>query len=354
MSISKRRPIPVQNRPGTAAGHYADSKSRDTIEPVITVFNYDDHNISEHQEMSAAMALMSPGANRWVHVEGAPSINLLDTLKAQHAVDELVLEDLVHRERRPKLTMFGSDLLAVLLIPMDNQFTQLSIYVSGSITWSFCDKAIPALSRIQDRLRLQSSKLRSGDNLFMAYALMDLVVDRFFEHLEAAGDALELLEADLEQNPSRDVLKATHDTRALMMVTRKHAWATRDLVAQFQRYVDDLSRPALERLLQDCYDHIVAVVDLSETYREIATAVIEVHLSVASHRLNETIRFLTIITVLFVPATFIVGVYGMNFDRTYPFNMPELGSPYGYVTIMGLIVASMVVMVFYFQRSRWF
>jgi magnesium transporter len=344
----------VQNRPGTAPGHYATSRRRNAAEPAIHIFDYDAQNISEHQDIAAATAPLSPGAHRWVHVQGVPSIGLLDTLKAQHAVDELVLEDLINRERRPKLTMFGDDLLAVLLIPMDNQFSQLSIYVSKSVTWSFCDRVIPALEHIQDRLRLQSSKLRSGDNLFMAYALMDLVVDRFFEHLEAAGDDLELLEADLEQNPSRDVLKGTHDIRALMMVTRKHAWATRDLVTQFQRYIIDLSHPALERLLQDCYDHIVAVVDLSETYREIATAVIEVHLSIASHRLNETIRFLTVITVLFVPATFIVGVYGMNFDRSYPFNMPELSWPFGYLTIMGLILASMVAMVVYFKRSRWF
>ncbi|XOV84754.1 MAG: magnesium/cobalt transporter CorA [bacterium] len=352
MSIAKRRPIPVQNRPGTPPGHYA-KDNRPEITFSTQTFDYDALTLRASAEVGAATAPIQPHEYRWVHVQGTAPTSFLDALKDQYNIDDLLLEDIVNRERRPKMTEISADLLLILLIPISNKFAQMSVYTSGNLVLSFCDYPLPEFERIQNRLK-QSGQLRNGNSMTLVYTLLDLCVDSFFVQLEAAGDTLEMLETDLNENPTRDVLHATHDIRALMMVTRKHAWATRDLVAQFQRYHRDTEQKVPERLLQDCYDHIVAVVDLSETYREIATALIEVHLSVASHHLNETIRILTIFTVLFVPATFIVGVYGMNFDRTHPLNMPELGSPYGYLGVLALIAVSMIAMIAYFKRNKWF
>lgn len=353
MSIFKRRPIPLLNKPGLAPGQY-DHAQRNTLPPVLHTLEYNSQSISESEDQQQLAQPLASDLFRWVHATGPLTLEFLEMLKEKHAFNDLVLEGLVNREQRAKLNTDGDTLFIVLLIPVENEFSQLSIYISGSEIWSFCNRSLPMLGPLRTRLRLQTSKVRQADNLHLGYALIDLVIDQFFEHLEAGGNELERLEADLEENPNRDVLKATHNARALMMLTRKHAWATRDVIAQFQRYIVDLTDPLLERMVQSSYDHAVAIVDLSETYRELATAVIEVHLSIASHRLNETIRVLTIITVLFVPATFIVGIYGMNFDRALPLNMPELGWPFGYVGVLAVIAASMIGMLVFFKRNRWF
>ncbi len=301
--------------------------------------------------MAALQTQLDDGLHRWVHSEGELTLDVLDTLHEIYGLDELVLEDLLHRERRPKLSHFGAEYLLVLLVPVGDRFTQLAVYATERVVFSFCERPIPGLEQLYERLQRPGNLIRERGVSFLAYALLDLTVDCYFERLEQAGDVLEELESDLDQNPTRDALRDTHDLRAAMMLTRKYAWATRNIVAQFQRYNVDAD---LMPYLQDCQDHIVAVVDLSETYREMATAVIEVHLSVASHHLNETIRVLTIISVLFIPATFIVGVYGMNFDRSFPLNMPELGWPYGYLAIMSMMALSMIAMIAYFKRKKWF
>ena len=298
-------------------------------------------------------------AVRWVHVVGAPSVAVLERLGKTYALDPLALEDVVNLGQRPKFNEYENHLFVTLLIPVPDvpgQFEQLSVFADHRIVISFHDGTPGLLDPIRKRLASEQSQLRTNDGSYLMYAMIDLAIDHLFPVIDDVGVQLSELEVEILERTHPSALAKLHTIRNRLLVYRRTAWATREILADLFRHLDAAGsdRGYLRPHLQDCYDHIVSVIDLLETHREVATSLVEVYLSLVSNRLNEVMRVLTLIATLFIPPTFLVGVYGMNFDRTAgPLSMPELGWPFGYVGVVVICVASMIGMLNYFRRKHW-
>ena len=207
----------------------------------------------------------------------------------------------------------------------------------------------PIVQRIE-----RSSRARERGAAFLFYTLIDLAVDTLFPWLERAGERLDDLENEILDVPTTNLLAEVHSFRRDLLVVRKIAWATRDLIGEVSVRLGQEGDQSINRFLSDARDHIFTVIDLVEVHRDVASTLIELHMSMLSNRMNDVMKMLTLIATLFIPPTFVVGVYGMNFDRDAgPLSMPELSWPLGYLGVLGLILIMMVAMFLYFRRKHW-
>jgi len=352
MELRRRR----YHKPGTPPGTYDVAQTRSARPASLAILDYDASTV-RHGEGLQALDREPALSNRWIRVSGAPSLDVLTSLERRFNIDPLVLEDVVNSGQRPKFNDFDPALfltLSVPCIPQQGGFEQLSIYVAPGILITFMENEGDVFKPIEDRLRRSDSALRRSSVHYLLYALLDLSIDLLFPLLDRTAQRLEDLETSIIQHPSDASLMDTHRFRNQLLIMRKIAWATREVVSELLRHTDATENVAIRPYLQDAYDHIVGVIDLVETQRDISTNLVEVYLSVISNRMNEVIKLLTVISTLFIPATFIASIYGMNFSRSAgPLNMPELDWPLGYLSVLGLIGLSMLGMLLYFRKKRW-
>lgn len=350
----------IYHPPGTPPGTYDVAHVRGAAQPTVTVVDYSTHQLEVGHGLPAIETAMLPGPSvRWINIAGTPSLDVLTQLESRYDIDALVLEDMVNVGQRPKFNEYENGLFVSLVIAEDSEtlrFRQLSIFLQENRVISVTDANPELFEPLLARLRGGSTLLRSGDARFLLYGLLDLSVDLMFPVAETRGEHLGTVEAQVLSDPGRQVLPEIHELRSQLMFLRKNAWATREVAGQLIRH-DEGAPPgetSIRPYLEDCHDHLVGLIDLIENQREIAAGLVEIHLSMTSNRMNETIRVLTIMATLFIPATFIVGVYGMNFDRTAgPWSMPELGWPFGYVLVLVVIGMTMAGMLVYFRLKRW-
>jgi len=352
MQVPRRR----YHHPGTAPGTYDVERTRRASQPAVRVIDYDSSGIAHHEGLAAVSAPRELH-NRWIHVAGAPSLEVLALLEERFDIDPLILEDVVNTGQRPKLNDFDPYLFLTLSLPLGGEttrFEQLSLYLGDGLLISFLDNPSDLLKPIEERLKRESARVRREDSHYLLYAILDLTVDLFFPVVDASAQQLESLEDEILNAPTERALMATHHSRNRLLMVRKVAWATREVVSELLRHWDSEEAQSIRPFLQDTYDHTVAVIDLVETQRDIATNLVEVYLSVISNRMNEVIKLLTLIATLFIPGTFIASLYGMNFDRgAGPLSMPELDWPFGYLGVLVVIGLSMLGMLLYFRHKRW-
>ncbi len=352
MDLRRRR----YHKPGTPPGTYDVEQTRSAHPSHIGITDYDaqDLRLSEGLE-----ALDQPPtlANRWIRVTGAPSLDVLASLERRFNIDPLVLEDVVNSGQRPKFNDFDPDVFLTLSVPHDTptgKFQQLSIYVAKGLLVTFIESEGDLFRPIEERLSRSRTNIRQSSVYYLLYAILDLAIDLLFPLLDGTAQRLEALESQIIHHPTDAALVDTHRFRNQLLFLRKIAWATREVVNELLRHSDTQETAAMRPYLQDTYDHIVGVIDLVETQRDISTNLVEVYLSVISNRMNEVIKLLTVISTLFIPATFIASIYGMNFNRSAgPLNMPELDWPLGYLSVLGLIGLSMIGMLIYFWKKKW-
>lgn len=371
------------HRPGTAPGTYDIAATRDTPPGHIELIEYDADHYTKSDGLASLTRTQQLGA-RWIQIDGPPSLDVLEAVRQRYGIDPLVLEDIVNQGQRPKFNDYGNAVFITvsvphpalmqrelmqaelpkpeLLQPTTDQFNQpghalyrqISLYVTDGLLITFMEQEAGLFDPIEDRLRRAGGRLRTRDVYFLAHALIDLAIDTLFPLIDRTAEQLEALESAIMQHPTEAMLLATHQFRSRLLVMRRIAWATREVVNEFRRHAEEVTSGAIRPFLEDAHDHIVSAVDLIETQRDIATNLIEVYLSVISNRMNDVIRVLTIIATLFIPPTFVVGVYGMNFHPDAgPLSMPELSWSFGYAGVMGIIGLSMVGMLIYFRHRGW-
>ncbi len=352
MSFLKRR----YHSPGTSPGTYDTPQTREVGEPEVSIVDFSATGWSEEGGVPA-MTAPRRFPSRWIRIVGHPNLTVLERLRDDLALDPLALEDIVNVGQRPKLSELDEHLFVTLSVPAvtDGQhFRQLSLYLADDTLVSIYDGDTAFFAPVVRRLE-QSETLRERGAPYLFYALMDLAVDSLFPWLEVTGDRLEHLEATILEVPDPGIMADVHGIRRELLVFRRIAWATREVMGNVLRHFDADDSGRIHLYLQDTQDHIVTIIDIVEVLRDVSTTLVELNMSMLSHRMNDVIKVLTVIATVFIPPTFITGIYGMNFDRTAgPFSMPELGWPFAYLSVLGLMLLLILGMLVYFKRKRWF
>ena len=348
------------NTPGTAPGTLLPLDSAPHQALRISLIEYDDTSFEELPEISVAAcrAYLATPTITWIHVQGMAEPEMLRDLGEQVSLHKLALEDVLHTGQRPKAENYDNQLFVVLSLPTvrdDHILTeQVSLFVGADYLVSFHAGATDPFDPVRKRLRNHTGRLRSLGTDALMHSLMDVVIDQGFPVLEDFGERIEALEEELLQNPGKHTLSAIHQLKRDLLLLRRMLWPQREVINNLLRDGHHLIHEETRLYLRDCYDHAIQIMDLMETYRDMSAGMLDVYLSSTSNRLNEVMRVLTVIATLFIPPTFIVGLYGMNFDRSNPWNMPELGWRYGYAFTWLIILAMIGGLLIFFKRKKWF
>lgn len=355
---SKKRRRSQRPPPGSAPGTIIVDPSQS--KPSIRVFGFGPDGFEEQAASSAAE--IKPWFERWavtwIDVDGLGDAAIISDLGALVGMHTLSLEDVVHVHQRPKFEDFGSYLFLVCRMPhgLDCLETeQVSMCLGKNFVITFQERERPGdvFEGVRTRIRRQDSRIRRMPPDYLAYTLIDSVIDSYFPILEHYGELVDALEAETLERPKPDTVNRIHRVKRELIAARRATWPLREMINGVLRDTSPLISSETRVFLRDCYDHTVQIIDLVETYRDLTSGLTDLYLSVVSNRLNEVMKVLTIISTIFIPLTFIVGVYGMNFDTKYPWNMPELRQPYGYVFVLGAMSLIAAVMVWAFWRRGW-
>lgn len=350
---SFRRRSPVGAAPGTLISH------PDAPPPALHVIGYGRDGLEElrPESIGELAGLRGRWPVLWIDVVGVGHADSVEAIGELFGLHRLALEDVMNVHQRPKVEEYPDHLFAVtrsatLEDRVDTE--QLSLFVGDDWVLTFQERAGDAWEPVRERLRAGRGRIRGGGAGYLFYALMDAVVDGYYPLLEDFGHRLELLEEAVIDDPQEELVGVIHAARRDALALRQSMWPMREAMGQLHReefvHIDDTTR----LYLRDAYDHTIQVIELVESYREMASALHEVYLSGVSHRMNEVMKVLTIIATIFIPLTFIAGIYGMNFDPgASPLNMPELGWYYGYPAVWAVMIVIGLGLVWFFQRKGW-
>jgi magnesium transporter len=357
LALFNKRYHPAGTAPGTLTRH-----RRPDVKPLrIRLIDYDSDAIEIHDDMTAQAC--RPYLDRktitWVHVEGQPTFEALQQLGDTFGLHNLALEDVVNTGQRPKIDSFTDQMFIVMSLPtVDDggvEVHQVSMFLGENYLISFCEADFQAFEPIIKRLNVASGQLRQRGADYLMYSVLDIIIDHAFPLLEDFGSQLEELEERILEYADRDALPKIHRIRRELVLLRRSLWPQREVINAILRDPGTSIRESTNVYLRDCHDHTFQVMDLLETYREMSSSILEIYLSSVSNRMNDVMRVLTVIATIFIPLTFIAGVYGMNFDRSAgPLSMPELGQPLGYVSVWLVMVAIAIGMLLFFRSRKWF
>jgi magnesium transporter len=293
----------------------------------------------------------------WVDIDGLGNAATLEQIAAIFHLHPLAMEDVVNVHQRAKVDTFGDRTFMVshmFSVGEHLETEQVSLFLGPGFVVTFQERPGDCLEPVRDRIRKQEPRIREGGPGYLAYAILDAITDHYFPLLEGYGERLEALEDRILVQPDRSVVAELHDLKRELLYIRRAVWPQREALNLLVR--DEIPQISAEtRLyLRDCYDHCVRIIDLVETCREVCSDLMDLYLSSISNRMNEIMKVLTIISTLFIPLTFVVGIYGMNFDTTAsPLNMPELKWYYGYPLCLLLMALIAVGQFIFFYRRGW-
>ena len=338
--------VPPGSKPGTLIVDPQAAK------PVIRAFGW---GPKAGEELASASvedikALRARQPLVWVNVDGLGDAQVLRALGELFALHPLALEDVLSAHQRAKVEEYPGQLFVVARMldagaPLRTE--QLSLFFGPGWVVTFQERAGDDFDPLRARLRAHEPELCGRGSDYLAYALIDCVVDGYFPVLEELGERVDRLEGEALQLPGPRTLQGIHELKSDLLLVRRAVWPLREAIHGLVRQEYAGITPDTRLYLNDCYDHTVQVMDLLENYRDIASSLIEIYLSSLSNRLNEVMKVLTIITTIFIPLSFIAGIYGMNFD------MPETHMRYGYpLTLLTMAVVALLLLL-YFRRKRW-
>ncbi len=332
--------------------------------PVIVLIDYSEQNAIRLQVETPEECAdhLDTESVSWVDVKGLGSEDILKRLGAVFTLHPLVLEDIVNVPQRPKVEEYDDQLLIIARMVMLRRSgrsfltEQVSLVLGKHYLLTVQEEPEnDCFAAVRERIRLNKGTIRKHNADFLAYTLLDSIIDGFFPILEEYGEKIEDLENEVVANPTRQTLEKIHKIKRELLTLRRSIWPQRDAINSLIRDGSDLISDEVRVYLRDCYDHAVQVLDMVETYRELAASLMDVYLSSVSNRMNEVMKFLTIVSTIFIPLTFVAGVYGMNFNtEKSPLNMPELNWYWGYPLCWGVMIAIAAVLIVFFKRKGWF
>lgn len=322
------------------------------IKLTLIEFNEADFFEREFYDLSECLGHVKDNMVKWINVEGVHDIQLIEHIGKNFNIHPLTLEDVVHVDQRAKFEDYDHYLLAIMkMIRFEQELIteQLSIVLLPNLVISFQEpNGGDAFDLIRQRLRQAKGRVRKLGADYLFYAMMDAVVDYYFHVLEIIGDRVAKIEEEIITQPKETSLIELYQLKREVIGLRKYVWPMRDMVSNLLRSDSAFFTANTQLFFRDLQDHITRVIDAVETYRDLLSGIMDIYLSTNSNKMNEVMKVLTIMSSIFIPVTFIAGIYGMNFEY-----MPELKSPFGYAAVWAVMLSVMGGLVFYFKKKKW-
>jgi len=347
------KPKPIGLPPG-ALIHTGRQKSS---EITLNLIDYDaDHHLSREQvSLEECLPLKETASVSWINLSGLHDIDLLQQLGDAFSIHSLALEDVLNTGHLPKCEEFDGYLLLIFKLLHINEQSgaleqeQISMLVGPNWLLTFQEKPEDIFDRLRERINRANGRIRQRGTDYLAYAILDSVVDSYFHVLAHLGERLESMENKLLLDPDSQSLQDIHKLRQELALMRRSVWPLQIAITEFQHIESSLLSEETAPFLRDLLDHISHAVESVEMMRDGSSNLLDLYLSLASQKMNETMKVLTIMASIFIPLTFIAGIYGMNFE-----NMPELKLAWGYPTVWLVMIGCALGMVWYFRRKKWF
>jgi magnesium transporter len=326
-------------------------------EPVkLSVIKYDGTNFEEKTDckVEEAFKLRSKSSVTWLNIDGVHQPEIIEQVGKSFGLHPLVAEDIASTGQRPKMEDFDDYIFIVVRMfrfdgeEGETRSEQISIILGADFVISFQEREGDVFDAIRERLRNNKGKIRKLGADYLAYALIDAIVDNYFMILENLGEAVEDIEDRLVTNPTSETLQTIHDLKREMIFLRKSVWPLREVINRMERSESPLINKSTFVYLRDVYDHTIQIMDAVDTFRDMLSGMLDIYLSSVSNRMNEVMKVLTVIATIFIPLTFVAGIYGMNFRY-----MPELGLTWGYPAVLVLMLVVALLMVMFFRRKKW-
>jgi len=345
---SKKAGLP----PGTLV-HIGERKAKDLK---ITLIDYDEVHFQEREieKIEECFVFKDRQTVTWINVDGLHQVEILEKLGECYGFHPLMLEDILNTDQRPKMEDYGDYIYIVLkMLSQSNKNNgimteQISLIMGSNFVISFQETEGDIFDPVRERIRNDKGRIRKMTADYLAYSLLDSIVDNYFIIMEKLGEKIEFLEEELVTRPTTETLKTIHQLKREMIFLRRAVWPLREVVSGLERGESLLMKESTRIYLRDVYDHTIQVIDTIETFRDMVSGMLDIYLSSISNRLNAVMKVLTIIATIFMPLTFIAGIYGMNFKY-----MPELEWYWGYPALWLVVVLVGVSMLIYFKKKRW-
>jgi magnesium transporter len=341
---------------GLPPGSLVFSGEKKVEEVRISVIDYDDEVFVEEEldSIEKAFRLKDSPTISWINIEGLHDVDIIQKIGTHFKLHPLAQEDILNIDQRPKMEEFEDHIVITLKMISYNKSNNeiakehVSLIVGERYVISFQERAGDVFELIRNRLRARKGRIRSLGSDYLAYSLIDAIVDHYFLVLENLGEEIEVLEDDVLTNPTTETVQQLHRMKRRLLYLRKSIWPLRDLIDNLERDESELIQKTTLPYLRDVYDHTIQIIDFLETMRDVNSGLYDMYLSSISNRMNEVMKVLTIIATIFIPLTFIAGIYGMNFEY-----MPELSWRGAYFFVWGVMAVIFIGMIFYFKRKKW-
>lgn len=342
---------------------------QNALESIITIhsFNANEYQVQDVDSIVGLKNLIKDQQTTyWVNVRGLKSAELFDILSEDFNINKLVLEDITRTYQRPKLEEYEDYVFAIsrmLFLGEENglENEQMSFILMSNVLFTFQESDEDLLTPVRNRLKGGRGNIRTAGSSYIMYAIMDVIIDQYFVILNAWGDDLDRVEDELLDKPDRSLMYTIQEIKRNLINIRRVAWPERDKLNDIIRSDSPLIAESTKPFVRDAYDHCIQSIDMIESLKEISASNLDMYLSIISNRMNEIMKVLTIISSIFIPLTFIAGIYGMNFvnedpvtGKMLPDNMPELYMPHGYLYTLIAMGAIAIVQIIYFWRRGWF
>jgi magnesium transporter len=352
LGLIKKRSPKVGLPPGTLV-HIGEKKVEKAR---ITIMDYDETNLEEKgaKTIEESYPFKDKPTVTWINIDGLHEVEIIEKLGSHFGLHPLLLEDILNTDQRPKMEDYGDYIFVVLkmLYPGENkdeiEAEQVSLILGSNFVISFQESEGDVFDPVRDRIRKNKGRIRKAGADYLAYALLDAIVDNYFLILENVGEKIEDTEQQLATNPSPETLQYIRELKNEMIFLRKSIWPLRELINGLERCESTLIHQSTGAYLRDVYDHTIQIIDTVESYRDMISGMVDIYLSSISNKMNEVMKVLTIFASIFIPLTFVAGLYGMNFEF-----MPELKWHWGYFALLAVMALIGISLVFYFKRKRW-
>ncbi len=336
--------------PGTL--FYSGEERTDKIKITLIEYNEAEYFEDQYFDLDDCLSHVKPNMVKWINVEGLHDTELIEKLGRYYNIHPLTLEDIVHVDQRAKFEDFEHYVVSIMRMinyTTEVESEQLAIVLSENTVISFQEPhGGDAFDIIRNRLRTSKGRVRKLGADYLAYALMDAVVDCYFTAIEKIGDRIEVIEEDIIGDSDKKSILELYRLKREMIYLRKQVWPMRDLINNMIRSETTLINASSDIYLRDLSDHVTRIIDTVETYRDLLSGIMDIYLSTNANKMNEVMKVLTIMSSIFIPVTFMVGVYGMNFEH-----MPELKTQNGYYVLWAIMLTTIIGLLVYFKRRKW-